>query len=80
MSRRRRTTAILFLLILLVSIWTVPGIAREVDSGEDDWQISTYTEENYGLGDDYDDDPFYIHGDAVTGMLRWILLMLFCMP
>ena len=55
MSRRRRTLSILVLLIFLLSLWAQPLIAREPPSGPEDWEFSTYHEQDYDLGDDDDD-------------------------
>lgn len=72
MSRRRRTLSILALLIFLLSLWVQPLIAREPPSGQEDWTYSTYHEGDYDIGDDYDDDPFYITGSSsFLEVLRW---------
>jgi len=74
MSRRRRTTAILLLLILVLSMCVMPLSARESGSKWDDWNFTTYAEEDFNIGDD-DDDSFNITNEF-TLITKWIYLIL----
>jgi len=76
MSRCRRTTAILLLLILVLSMCVMPLSAREPDSKWDDWNISTLDEEGLVVGDDYDDDDFNLTGLAY-GLFRSLIITFF---